>query len=118
MERYSVIVVADETAPIRRYDILKSVVHRALWGAGLLVVLGWVPFRAHSLEGAWQMIETLHSPMASLAASGEAIMAFWLSAFALVLIGTIDAATLRLAEQRNGAVRRGSMPLSTQPQRR
>ena len=39
MERYSLIVVADETAPIRRYDILKSVVHRAVWGAGLLVVL-------------------------------------------------------------------------------
>ena len=39
MERYSLIVVADETAPIRRYDILKSVVHRALWGAGLLTVL-------------------------------------------------------------------------------
>jgi hypothetical protein len=39
MERYSLIVVADETAPIRRYDILKSVVHRAIWGAGLVVVL-------------------------------------------------------------------------------
>ena len=39
MERYSLIVVADETAPIRRYDILKSVVHRSLWAAGLLVVL-------------------------------------------------------------------------------
>jgi len=39
MERYSLIVVADETAPIRRYDILKSAAHRALWGAGLLVVL-------------------------------------------------------------------------------
>ena len=39
MDRYSLIVVADETAPIRRYDILKKVVHRALWGAGLLVAL-------------------------------------------------------------------------------
>jgi len=39
MDRYSLIVVADETAPIRRYDILKSVVHRSLWGAGLLAVL-------------------------------------------------------------------------------
>ena len=39
MERYSLIVVADETAPIRRFDIRKSVVHRALWGVGLLSVL-------------------------------------------------------------------------------
>ena len=39
MDRYSLIVVADETAPIRRFDILKSVVHRSLWGLGLLAAL-------------------------------------------------------------------------------
>ena len=42
MERYSLIVVADETAPIRRFDVLKSVVHRGLWGLGLLAVVATV----------------------------------------------------------------------------
>ena len=31
MERFSLIVVADETSPIRRFDVRKAMVHRALW---------------------------------------------------------------------------------------
>lgn len=33
MERYSLIVVSDETAPIRRFDVRKTMVRRALYGA-------------------------------------------------------------------------------------
>jgi hypothetical protein len=35
MERYSLIVVADETAPIRRLDVRKDIVRRAIWGAAI-----------------------------------------------------------------------------------
>jgi hypothetical protein len=40
MERYSLIVVADETAPIRRFDVRKEVVRRAIWGAAIAACLG------------------------------------------------------------------------------
>ncbi|MBW2290425.1 MAG: M23 family metallopeptidase [Deltaproteobacteria bacterium] len=39
MERYSLIVVTDETSPIRRFDIRKDLVQRAIWGAAIAVVL-------------------------------------------------------------------------------
>ncbi len=39
MERYSLIVVSDETAPIRRFEILKKAVHRGLAAAGVGAVL-------------------------------------------------------------------------------
>jgi len=42
MERYSLIVVSDETSPIRRFDVRKDVFRRAIWGvaiaAGLLLI--------------------------------------------------------------------------------
>ncbi len=41
--RYSLILVTDETSPIRRFDVRRSVVRRGLWGAGIfvLVLLGF-----------------------------------------------------------------------------
>jgi murein DD-endopeptidase MepM/ murein hydrolase activator NlpD len=39
MERYSLIVVTDETSPIRRFDIRKDFVQRAAWGAAIAVCL-------------------------------------------------------------------------------
>lgn len=39
MERYSLIVVSDETAPIRRFDVRKKMVRRALQGGVALLVL-------------------------------------------------------------------------------
>jgi murein DD-endopeptidase MepM/ murein hydrolase activator NlpD len=39
MERYSLIVVADETSPIRRFDVRKDYVQRAAWGAAIAVCL-------------------------------------------------------------------------------
>ena len=42
MDRYSLIVVTDETSPIRRLDIRRVVIHRALAGLAVLVLLGGV----------------------------------------------------------------------------
>ena len=47
MERFSLIVVADETSPIRRFDVRKVMVRRALWVLGLVAcvfVLGLVDY--------------------------------------------------------------------------
>jgi len=35
MERYSLIVVTDETAPIRRFDVRKDIARRVTWGAAI-----------------------------------------------------------------------------------
>ena len=40
MDRFSLIVVSDETSPVRRFEIRKSTVRRALWGAGIAAVVG------------------------------------------------------------------------------
>ena len=42
MERYSLIVVSDETAPIRRFDVQKKMVRRALQGEDLAAVIDGV----------------------------------------------------------------------------
>lgn len=39
MDRYSIIVVAEETAPVRRFEIRKDLVRRLLWCAGVAAVL-------------------------------------------------------------------------------
>jgi murein DD-endopeptidase MepM/ murein hydrolase activator NlpD len=39
MDRYSVIVVADETAPVRRFEVRKDLFKRAIYGAGIAAVL-------------------------------------------------------------------------------
>lgn len=39
MDKYSLIVVSDETAPVRRFEIRKDLVRRSLWGAGVTAVL-------------------------------------------------------------------------------
>ena len=39
MDRYSVIVVADETAPVRRFEVRKDLFKRAVYGAGVAAVL-------------------------------------------------------------------------------
>jgi murein DD-endopeptidase MepM/ murein hydrolase activator NlpD len=39
MDRYSIIVVAEETAPVRRFEIRKDLVRRLLWCAGIAAVL-------------------------------------------------------------------------------
>jgi len=47
MERYSLIVIADETSPIRRFDVRKGLVRRAIWGAAIvacLLVIGLVDY--------------------------------------------------------------------------
>jgi murein DD-endopeptidase MepM/ murein hydrolase activator NlpD len=47
MERYSLIVVADETSPIRRFDIRKDLVRRGTWAAAIgacLLVIGLVDY--------------------------------------------------------------------------
>ncbi len=59
MERtYSLILVTDETSPIRRFNVRGSVVRRGLWGAGIvaIVLLGffvdyvWVRIEHRELE--------------------------------------------------------------------
>ena len=35
MKRYSLILVTDETSPVRRFEVRKRVVQRAMWGAGI-----------------------------------------------------------------------------------
>ena len=47
MERFSLIVVADETSPIRRFDVRKVMVRRALWALGVVAcvfLLGLVDY--------------------------------------------------------------------------
>jgi hypothetical protein len=39
MDRYSIIVVAEETAPVRRFEIRKDFVRRGLWGVGIACAL-------------------------------------------------------------------------------
>ena len=39
MDRYSIIVVAEETAPVRRFEIRKVLVRRLLWCVGIAAVL-------------------------------------------------------------------------------
>jgi len=39
MDRYSIIVVAEETAPVRRFEIRKDLVRRLLWCAGGVALL-------------------------------------------------------------------------------
>ena len=61
MERFSLIVVADETAPIRRFDVRRVTVRRAVWGAGitaLIIPIPWLPrttWRWRSIGRAGQM---------------------------------------------------------------
>lgn len=40
MDRFSLIVVSDETSPVRRFEIRKDLVRKGLWAAGLAVLLG------------------------------------------------------------------------------
>lgn len=39
MDRYSIIVVAEETAPVRRFEIRKDLVRQLIWCAGIAAVL-------------------------------------------------------------------------------
>jgi murein DD-endopeptidase MepM/ murein hydrolase activator NlpD len=39
MDTFSLIVVTDETAPVRRYELRKALVRRGLWGAGIFAFL-------------------------------------------------------------------------------
>lgn len=56
MERLSVIVVSDETSPIRRFNVRRTTVKRAVWGAGIVAVLllvalaDWVNVRIQHAE--------------------------------------------------------------------
>lgn len=67
-----------------------------------LVVIGWVLFRASTLDRAAEMIASLHSPYGLPAASGEAIVTAVLSAAALFWICSIDAVVIH----RGGALER------------
>lgn len=65
MDKYSVIVVSDETSPVRRYEIRKDFVRRGVWGSALLAVLlvgliaDYVRVRADNQELAGLRIETI-----------------------------------------------------------
>ena len=56
MERLSLILVSDETSPIRRLDVRRTTVKRAAWGAAALAVLllaalaDWVYVRVEHVE--------------------------------------------------------------------
>jgi hypothetical protein len=56
MDRFSLIVVSDETSPVRRFEIRKSSVRRGLWVAGVATLLGiigavdYVRVRVENLE--------------------------------------------------------------------
>jgi murein DD-endopeptidase MepM/ murein hydrolase activator NlpD len=39
MDRYSVIVVSDETTPVRRFEVAKTAIRRAAWGLGAAALL-------------------------------------------------------------------------------
>jgi hypothetical protein len=39
MDTFSLIVVSDETSPVRRFEIRKDLVKRAMWGGGVALVL-------------------------------------------------------------------------------
>jgi murein DD-endopeptidase MepM/ murein hydrolase activator NlpD len=39
MDTYSLIVVSDETAPVRRFEVRKDLVKRAIWGSGAVAAL-------------------------------------------------------------------------------
>jgi murein DD-endopeptidase MepM/ murein hydrolase activator NlpD len=39
MDKFSLIVVSDETSPVRRYEIRKALVRRSIWAAGLSAAL-------------------------------------------------------------------------------
>lgn len=39
MDKFSLIVVSDETSPVRRFELRKDLVRRSLWGAGIAAVL-------------------------------------------------------------------------------
>jgi len=39
MERFSLILVSDETSPIRRFDVRRVTVRRAMWAAGVVALL-------------------------------------------------------------------------------
>lgn len=59
MDRFSVIIVSDETSPVRRFEILKSTLRRGVWVAGIAALIGigvaidYVRVRIdnHELEG-------------------------------------------------------------------
>ena len=40
MDRFSLIVVSDETSPVRRFEIRKTTVRRGLWAAGVAALVG------------------------------------------------------------------------------
>jgi D-alanyl-lipoteichoic acid acyltransferase DltB (MBOAT superfamily) len=63
-----------------------------------LVVIGWVFFRASTLDRAVEMIVSLHHPYALPIASGEAIVAALLSAAALLWICCIDVVVIRRSD--------------------
>jgi alginate O-acetyltransferase complex protein AlgI len=63
-----------------------------------LVVIGWVFFRASTLERAAEMIGSLHNPAGLPAASGAAIVAAVLSAAALFWICCIDVVVTRRSD--------------------
>jgi D-alanyl-lipoteichoic acid acyltransferase DltB (MBOAT superfamily) len=64
-----------------------------------LVSLGWVFFRAASLDAAWGILSALHVPAGLPAPSGEAIVVGALSALALALICAIDAVVIHRGER-------------------
>lgn len=39
MDKFSLIVVSDETSPVRRFELRKDIVKRSIWGAGIAAVL-------------------------------------------------------------------------------
>ena len=80
MERYSLIVVTDETSPIRRFDIRKDLAQRAVWGAAIavcLLLVGGVDYvRVRADQGELQKSST--NPGFGKGEGGDAPYSIWL----------------------------------------
>ena len=63
-----------------------------------LVLVGWVFFRSHTIDGAFDLIARLHSPAGLPAPSGEAVVIGILVALGFSLLSFIDAVVIHRSE--------------------
>ena len=63
-----------------------------------LVLVGWVFFRSHTIDGAFDLIARLHSPAGLPAPSGEAVVVGILVALGFSLLSFIDAVVIHRSE--------------------
>ena len=65
MDRYSVIVIADETAPVRRFEVRKDLFKRGVYGLGIAAVLLTLCL------GDYVRVRIAHTELARLRAESE-----------------------------------------------